>query len=795
VASHELRTPATAISGLATLLASRWDDSPRTTDAPSRAGSPPTPMRSTRSCRTCSTSPAWSEATSELALEPVDLSDASTGPVRLDGVWGSHGVSRDIEAGVEVLGDVNAIERIVTNLVSNAVKFSPADADVHGRVERRDGRARLLVDDAGPGVPEEEREKIFVRFFRGAGDAVVRTRGVGIGLSVVQDFVAQMGGSVHVEDSPSGGARFVVELDALDRSRERGARCCDDVSGCCPAAAFLALAAVGVLVLVLLTSAVDNGRQALEEAVLSEVEANARSQDLRIEIQNEQIDTLVGGRPSTSPGGQRGGRGGVRRPGGARRGQQHPHRLLPHRPRRHRHPGRSPRPRALGEPFDRAGADELLGTFQTDPQAAGRLAADGPGHHVRPPEHGVRAPDPGAGTNELRGTFVFESEVSVDSTFNVAFSELGTGRDRRAVPVRPGRGRHRGQQPVARRATGARRGASRPWSPGSTAATARCSRSPTSRPPAGGSPSPRTASEFDEGLTGPLQQVGLVIVAVFLVVGILSFLALARRLQAAREEQERLERLSETQEEFISIVSHELRTPVAGVLGFLQTTMDHWDAMTDTERFNALRRSASNARRLQGLTRDVLDSQAVESGRMSYAMGDADLPRRSTSPSRRRRRCTRASPSTAELDDPHVPVVVDVDRIQQVLTNLLDNAAKVVPAERHGHGAPPAGGRPGHGVGVRPRVPGSPRSCRTASSTSSSGARLERERHRPRALHLPPDPRRPRRRHHGRGGESGGRRSPSPCPSPRQRCPASFAGCSSRSSPRSPTSWSRPSLG
>src|SRR3546814_6837004 len=97
---------------------------------------------------------------------------------------------------------------------------------------------------------------------------------------------------------------------------------------------------------------------------------------------------------------------------------------------------------------------------------------------------------------------------------------------------------------------------------------------------------------------------------------VLTFLALARRLQAAREEQERLQRLSETQEEFNSIVSHELRTPVAGVLGFLQTTMDHWSSMTDTERFNAVRRSASNARRLQGLTRDVLDSQAVESGRM-----------------------------------------------------------------------------------------------------------------------------------------------------------------------------------
>ena len=220
VASHELRTPATAISGLATLLATRWD---ALTEDDRRAFA----------SRIATNADALSALVQDLldfarlergdlqlALAPVVLSDAVDGVLdRLDGVWGSHGVTRAIDPDIEVLGDVNALERIVTNLVSNAVKFSPADADVSVSVHEQDGRALLLVDDAGPGVPAEEGEKIFVRFFRGAGDAVVRTRGVGIGLSVVQDFVGQMGGSVRVEDSPLGGARFVVELDVLDRSR------------------------------------------------------------------------------------------------------------------------------------------------------------------------------------------------------------------------------------------------------------------------------------------------------------------------------------------------------------------------------------------------------------------------------------------------------------------------------------------------------------------------------------------------------------------------------------------------
>ena len=62
-----------------------------------------------------------------------------------------------------------------------------------------------------------------------------------------------------------------------------------------------------------------------------------------------------------------------------------------------------------------------------------------------------------------------------------------------------------------------------------------------------------------------------------LAAGFVFTVALYRRLRAARAEQERLRQLSEAQQELISIVSHELRTPVAGVLGFLETTLDHWD--------------------------------------------------------------------------------------------------------------------------------------------------------------------------------------------------------------------------
>lgn len=221
VASHELRTPATAISGLASLLAERWDalgEQDRkvfaqriATNADSLNGLVQDLLDFARLER----------GDLRLALGPIDLSATVESVLtRLHTVWGSHRVEHRIDPDITVVADATAIERIVTNLVSNAVKFSPEGSPVIVTVERAGNHACLVVDDEGPGVPDEERDKIFVRFFRGSGDAVVRTRGVGIGLSVVQDFVSQMGGTVRVERSPAGGARFVVELLQHDRSTE-----------------------------------------------------------------------------------------------------------------------------------------------------------------------------------------------------------------------------------------------------------------------------------------------------------------------------------------------------------------------------------------------------------------------------------------------------------------------------------------------------------------------------------------------------------------------------------------------
>jgi two-component system, OmpR family, sensor histidine kinase MtrB len=111
---------------------------------------------------------------------------------------------------VVVLADKRRLERVLGNLLDNAEKHGGGVREV--RVEATAAEACITVDDAGPGVPEDDRARIFERFARGTGSSRADTEGAGLGLSLVARHVRAMGGSVTVTDSPAGGARFLVRL-------------------------------------------------------------------------------------------------------------------------------------------------------------------------------------------------------------------------------------------------------------------------------------------------------------------------------------------------------------------------------------------------------------------------------------------------------------------------------------------------------------------------------------------------------------------------------------------------------
>lgn len=108
--------------------------------------------------------------------------------------------------------DVEKLSTIVGNLLSNALKFTSEGGTVRVTVEETNDEAVLRVRDTGPGIPEEERARIFDRFYQVDGGSTRTHGGVGIGLALAEDFVELHGGSIEVESEPGFGSEFVVRL-------------------------------------------------------------------------------------------------------------------------------------------------------------------------------------------------------------------------------------------------------------------------------------------------------------------------------------------------------------------------------------------------------------------------------------------------------------------------------------------------------------------------------------------------------------------------------------------------------
>jgi PAS domain S-box-containing protein len=123
---------------------------------------------------------------------------------------GDHPVFVDL-APVQIAVDSAKVERIVENLLVNASRHTPPGTPIWVRVDRRDPGALLTVADAGPGVPVEQRERIFQPFHRGPS-AASHSPGSGVGLALVAQFAGLHGGRAWVEPRAGGGACFQVLL-------------------------------------------------------------------------------------------------------------------------------------------------------------------------------------------------------------------------------------------------------------------------------------------------------------------------------------------------------------------------------------------------------------------------------------------------------------------------------------------------------------------------------------------------------------------------------------------------------
>jgi Signal transduction histidine kinase len=116
--------------------------------------------------------------------------------------------------GLAIEVDVLRFDEVLYNLIVNAIKYSPRGGRIALAARREGGSVLVSVDDSGPGIPDLERGKIFERFYRTDKSRAQDSGGRGLGLSIAYEIVKAHGGSIRVEESPLGGASFVVTLPA-----------------------------------------------------------------------------------------------------------------------------------------------------------------------------------------------------------------------------------------------------------------------------------------------------------------------------------------------------------------------------------------------------------------------------------------------------------------------------------------------------------------------------------------------------------------------------------------------------
>lgn len=122
-----------------------------------------------------------------------------------------HELLAFVDEELQVHADPHGLERVLSNLLSNAARYSPAGSTITVRARRTDGEVEVVVADEGPGIPDDEQERIFEHFTRGSA-AEPGVPGSGVGLSVAKAFVEAHGGRLWLESAPGEGSTFGFTL-------------------------------------------------------------------------------------------------------------------------------------------------------------------------------------------------------------------------------------------------------------------------------------------------------------------------------------------------------------------------------------------------------------------------------------------------------------------------------------------------------------------------------------------------------------------------------------------------------
>jgi PAS domain S-box-containing protein len=221
--SHELRTPLAHIKGFTSSLRQtdvEWDEATRQdflAEIEREADRLTDLINDLLSMsRLESGAPA---AHPRVAASPAAL--VAAGLDRVRGLLGDARVHVDVASDLpSVVVDAAQFEQVVANLVENAAKYGPADVEIRIVAARVGSTLELAVEDNGPGIPVDDLERVFDKFYRARSTEQTGVPGTGLGLAICRAIVQANGGRIWAENRPSGGTRLVVQLPLEAATRQ-----------------------------------------------------------------------------------------------------------------------------------------------------------------------------------------------------------------------------------------------------------------------------------------------------------------------------------------------------------------------------------------------------------------------------------------------------------------------------------------------------------------------------------------------------------------------------------------------